>query len=310
MKLGLLFSGQGSQKPGMGLDFLSDPLFEKTIAECSMRTGLDLEKVMASKNGELKQTANVQPALVAVSYGIYQMLIRDLPQLPVVAMAGLSLGEYGALLASHALSVEQGLPLLADRGRYMQADANRISSSMAAILNPEISKVEEICKHYSQVWVANYNSPKQVVVGGELTQLEKAVGELTAEKAGKRVVTLRVSGAFHTPLFNGARDKMHERLAKVTFQQPTVPVISNTTVIEFNVNTLAQVLEKQLAVPTHFGEDINYMINHQEVDATLEIGPGKTLSRFAKQVNRKIDHANIGTMDEYQAYLKENQKWS
>lgn len=310
MKIGLLFSGQGAQKPGMGLDFLSDPLFESIISQGSAATGLDLKRIMASENGELKETKNVQPVLVAVSYGIYRMLKRDLPKLPVAAMAGLSLGEYAALMASEALPFEDGIQLLADRGRYMQADADRTASSMAAVLNPDVAKVEAVCDHYAHVWVANYNSPAQLVIGGTVDEVQQAVSELKGQAAAKRVVILRVSGAFHTPLFNGARQKMHDRLAKESFAQPIVPVISNTTVAEFQGNEIAAIMERQLAVPTHFGADVAAMVEHQGIDATLEIGPGKTLSRFAKQVNPQLQRANIATMKDYATYVKENQQWS
>lgn len=310
MKIGLLFSGQGAQKPGMGLDFLSDPLFESIISQGSTATGLDLKQIMASENGELKETKNVQPALVAVSYGIYRMLKRDLPKLPVVAMAGLSLGEYAALMASEALPFEDGIQLLADRGQYMQADADQTASSMAAVLNPDVKKVEAVCDRYAHVWVANYNSPAQLVIGGTVDEVQQAVSELKEQAAAKRVVILRVSGAFHTPLFNGARQKMHDRLAKELFAQPVVPVISNTTVTEFQGDEIAAIMERQLAVPTHFGADVAFMIEHQEIDATLEIGPGKTLSRFAKQVNPRLKRANIATMKDYATYVKENQQWS
>ncbi|WP_367342646.1 ACP S-malonyltransferase [Limosilactobacillus sp.] len=310
MKLGLLFSGQGSQKPGMGLDFLSDPLFSELISAESAASKLNLRKIMASEDDELKETKNVQPALVAVSYDIYRMLQRDLPQMPVAAMAGLSLGEYGALMASNSLSADEGLPLLADRGQYMQDDADRIDSAMAAILNPDVSAVENVCDHYDQVWVANYNSPKQLVIGGVSDQVEQAAAELKEQQAAKRVVVLRVSGAFHTPLFNQAREKMHQRLQSVHFAEPTVPVISNTLVQPFAADDIATVMERQLAVPTHFGEDLQYMVDHERIDATLEIGLGKTLTRFAKQVAPTIAHDHISTLADYEKYVKEHPEWN
>lgn len=310
MKLGILFSGQGAQKPGMGLDFLSDPLFTNIISQGSQATGLDLEKIMASKDGELKQTKNVQPALVAMSFGIFEMLKRDLPKLPINAMVGLSLGEYAALIASQAIPVANGLRLLKDRGEYMQADADHVDSTMAAVLNPVQDKVAMICNRYSQVWIANYNSPQQVVLGGTTEQVKAAVEDLKNEECAKRVVVLKVSGGFHTPLFNGARAKMHERLSGEKFGQPMVPVMSNTIVEPFNITNIASIMERQLAVPTHFDKDIQYMIQHFGVNTTLEIGPGKTLSRFAKQVDRKLICNHIGTLKDYQAYLKENQQWS
>lgn len=158
MKIGILFSGQGAQKPGMGLDLLVDPLFAQTVAEASAATGLDITTILRSEHGELDQTANVQPALVTVSYGLYRMLRRDLPKLPVAGMVGLSLGEYAALLAAKAVSAADGFKLLADRGRYMQTDADAQASGLAALVDPQEKVVNQVLAT-SAVQVANYNSP-------------------------------------------------------------------------------------------------------------------------------------------------------
>ena len=308
MKIGILFSGQGAQKPGMGLDLLVDPLFAQTVAEASAATGLDITTILRSEHGELDQTANVQPALVTVSYGLYRMLRRDLPKLPVAGIVGLSLGEYAALLAAKAVSAADGFKLLADRGRYMQTDADAQASGLAALVDPQEKVVNQVLAT-SAVQVANYNSPHQLVIGGPVAELKTAVSQLKTAKAAKKIVILRVSGAFHTPLFNNARQKMHDRLATVTFATPQVPVISNTTVYPFTADNLSEILERQLAVPTHFGEDLQYLIDHEKIDQTLEIGPGKALSHFARQVDRNLQRANIATMTDYENYVKEHQEW-
>ena len=301
MKIGILFSGQGAHKPGMGLDLLVDPLFAQTVAEASAATGLDITTILRSEHGELDQTANVQPALVTVSYGLYRMLRRDLPKLPVAGMVGLSLGEYAALLADKAVSA-------ADGGLYMQTDADAQASGLAALVDPQEKVVDQVLAT-SAVQVANYNSPHQLVIGGPVAELKTAVSQLKTAKAAKKIVILRVSGAFHTPLFNNARQKMHDRLATVTFATPQVPVISNTTVYPFTADNLSEILERQLAVPTHFGEDLQYLIDHEKIDQTLEIGPGKALSHFARQVDRNLQRANIATMTDYENYVKEHQEW-
>lgn len=309
MKIGILFSGQGAQKPGMGIDLLADPLFAQTVADASEATGLDITTILRGEHGELNQTANVQPALVTVSYGIYRMLCRDLPKLPVAGMVGLSLGEYAALLAAQALSAADGFKLLADRGRYMQTDADAQAGGLAALVDPQEKVVDQVLAT-STVRVANYNSPHQLVIGGPAAELKTVVAQLKAAKAAKKIVILRVSGAFHTPLFNNARQKMHDRLASVSFATPRVPVISNTTVQPFTADHLAEILERQLAVPTHFGADLQYLIDHEKIDQTLEIGPGKTLSHFARQVDRHLQRAHIATMADYEDYVKEHQEWS
>lgn len=310
MKIGLLFSGQGAQKPGMGLDFMTDPLFKAIINEASTASQLNIEAILRSDHNELAQTANVQPALVTVSVGIYRMLKRDLPKLPVSGMVGLSLGEYGALIVSGALGLDEGLALLADRGRYMQADADAQPSSMAALINPDLDIIQHVLAQCSGVTIANYNSPRQVVLGGPTGKVKLIIEELKAAHAAKKIVPLRVSGAFHTPLFKRAQQRMHTRLTNVNFGQPGVPVISNTTGQPFRAAEIGNIMERQLAVPTHFGMDVQYLIDHENINATLEIGPGKTLSHFARQVDHKLKCSHIATYADYQHYLKEHQEWN
>ncbi|MBB1062514.1 ACP S-malonyltransferase [Limosilactobacillus fastidiosus] len=309
MKLGILFSGQGSQKPGMGLDLLTDSLFKQTIQEASEATELDIIQILKSEHGELDETKNVQPALVAVSCGIYKMLQRDLPKLPVAGMVGLSLGEYAALISAGALSLEPGLSLLADRGRYMQVDADAVASSLAALINPDLDIVNQVLAEHPKVAIANYNSPRQLVIGGPEKEVQLVAELLKQHEAAKRVVVLNVSGAFHTPLFNPARQKMHQRLKSVVFNEPEVQVMSNTTIQPFTADNIAEILERQLAQPTHFGEDLQELVEHEQIDGVLEIGPGKTLSRFARQVNRNLSSEHIASLEDYQAFIKEHQEW-
>lgn len=168
MQIGVLFSGQGAQKPGMGVDFGRPPLCQ-LVEEASQATGLDIATLMKGEGGELDYTKYVQPALVTVSYGIYRMLERDL-QLPIAGMVGLSLGEYAALMAAGALDFTPGMALLADRARYMQEDADQVPSTLAAIVEPKldmVSQAVEAAQAAGQgVYFANYNSPDQVVLGG------------------------------------------------------------------------------------------------------------------------------------------------
>lgn len=307
MKFALLFSGQGAQKTGMGLDFLVDPLFKETIETASQASGKDLVAIFTNVNGELNKTENVQPALVAYEAGIYRMLMRDLPNLPVAGMVGLSLGEYGAMFASGALDLENTIKLISDRARYMQADADKVDNGMAALLRPKLPKVKEIVDQLQgqgkSVYIANYNSPKQIVIAGIKQDVDQAVDQLQEEKACLKAINLKVNGAFHTPLFNGARAKMHDRLKTVYFKQTKVPVISNTTAQPFT-DDWASIMEKQLAVPTHFGECLQYLVDHEQVDMTLEIGPGHTLSSFAKQVDRKLTRYQIDDLTKYQQFIE------
>lgn len=307
MSFGLLFSGQGSQKAGMGLDFLNDSLFKETIEQASEASKQDLVAIFKSEHDELKKTIHVQPALVAFESGIYRMLMRDLPNLDVTGMLGLSLGEYGAMFASNALSLEETIALVSDRAKYMQEDADKEKSTMAALLKPKLELVQKILKDMQndgqRVYIANYNSPKQIVIGGPVEDIKLAVETIQKQAAAKKAVVLDVNGAFHTPLFNNAGQKMHERLKQVNFKQNDTVVVSNTTARPFD-NNWGEIMEKQLAVPTHFAECLQYLINQQKITATLEIGPGKTLTGFAKQVDRHLDNYRIGSYAEYEEFLE------
>lgn len=307
MKFGVLFSGQGAQKAGMGCDFLADPLFKETIAEASEAARLDLVQVFKSEHGELDQTKYVQPALVAFEAALWKLIERD-ADLDVAGMAGLSLGEYGALLASGALAWPAGIALVASRGEYMQADSDRVASTMAALLKPNLAKLEAAVKRDQaagwQVYVCNYNSPKQVVVGGSRQDLPKLLDQVAEEQLAKRAIELNVAGAFHTPLYQNSAQKLHDRLKGVEFRDPAVPVVSNTLAAPFAGERLAEVLEVQLARPTHFDACVKYLLDQGKIEATLEVGPGQTLTKFAKAQKRDLKQFSVGTWPEYEKFVE------
>ncbi|QNQ80948.1 ACP S-malonyltransferase [Lactobacillus sp. PV034] len=308
MSIGILFSGQGAQKAGMGLDFFSDPLFKETIQTASEASKQNIEAIFTNKHEELSKTIHVQPALVAFELGIFRMLKRDVGKLDIGGMVGLSLGEYGAMGASNALDLASTISLVTDRASYMQADADKIDNAMAALIKPNLPKVEAILTQLQdqgkQVYLSNFNSPKQIVIGGEKDAVILASKKIKENEAAHRTILLNVNGAFHTPLFNDASKQMHNRLKDISFKPTAVPVISNTTGHPFT-NDWAQIMERQLAVPTHFGDCLQYLIDHSHISATLEIGPGKTLSTFARQIDRSLKNYRIGTYDEYQEFIEE-----
>lgn len=307
MSYGILFSGQGAQKAGMGINFLSDPLFKDTIEKASLASHQDLVTIFKDEKGELDKTINVQPALVAFEIGIFRMLERD-TDLDIGGMVGLSLGEYSAMYASGALDLENCLSLVSDRARYMQEDADQVENGMAAILKPNLAELEDLIqdlqKQNKHIYIANYNSPKQVVIAGEKNDVELAARQIKAKDLAHRIIMLKVNGAFHTPLFDGAKAKMTKRLANVEFQKNEIPVISNTTALPFSGNW-GEIMAKQLAEPTHFGACVQYLVEHEQVDQILEIGPGKVLSSFAKQIDRHLKCSHIGNYAEYQAFVEE-----
>lgn len=306
MKFGILFSGQGAQQTNMGLDFYqADPLFAQIFDHASELVGYDLVKVAKNENGELNQTKYVQPAIVAFSYALFQLLRRDLPELTVSGAVGLSLGEYSAIMAADLVSFDEGMPALRDRALYMQADADATPSAMAAVLKPDVATIEELCAKYTTAdevaTIANYNSPKQVVLGGTTAAVKAVMADL--KEAGGRVIPLNVSGAFHTPLFKNSSTKLATRLAELNVTPAAFPVMSNTIVAPFTPDNLAQTLSQQVIKPTHFADCLTKLIDQTDMDAVLELGPGSVLTKFAKQIDKSKQRFAIGDLAGYQAFV-------
>ncbi len=310
-KVAILCSGQGSQYSGMGLDlYAKDPVFKQTIDRLnSFLQSVDLLQVLADEQGELEQTKYQQPAIVALSLGLYAMLKRDLPDLSVKGAVGLSLGEYSALIATGAVSEKDGIKALEARAHFMQEDAKHNPSKMAALLKPDVVKIEKICQQISDsgvvISISNYNSPRQVVIGGSAKAVSEAIEQIKGAKAAKRVVGLPVSGAFHTKLFATASSKMKPVLDDISFSHPKVPVISNTTGAPFEKDSIGKTLVRQIISSTHFADCFNYLLQNEKVDTTIEIGPGATLTQFVKQIDRKVTRYHVEDLESYQAFLKE-----
>ena len=274
MKLAILFSGQGSQFTDMGLDFYQEsPIFKDCVDKASEIADFKITSVFANDGDKLSETKYIQPAIVAMSIGIWKMLQNTLgDKLAVEGMVGLSLGEYSALIASQKLSFSDGMSVLKDRAIYMQDDANKVDSKMAAIIDPQIEVIEKLCTDYPNVYVANYNTPKQLVIGGDGEELVDVVDKIDSLNAAKKVVELKVSGAFHTPLFTNASQKMKKRLSNVAFTEGSNLVVSNTTMRPFKKDSLAEILAKQIIKPTHFGECVQYLIDNKKIDTGVKRG--------------------------------------
>lgn len=305
MKLAILFSGQGSQFTDMGLDFYQEsPIFKDCVDKASEIADFKITSVFANDGDKLSETKYIQPAIVAMSIGIWKMLQNTLgDKLAVEGMVGLSLGEYSALIASQKLSFSDGMSVLKDRAIYMQDDANKVDSKMAAIIDPQIEVIEKLCTDYPNVYVANYNTPKQLVIGGNGEELVDIVDKIDSLNAAKKIVELKVSGAFHTPLFTNASQKMKKRLLNVTFTEGSNLVVSNTIMRPFEKDSLAEILAKQIIKSTHFGGCVQYLIDNKKIDTVLEIGPGKTLSKFTKQIDKSIKRYHISKLSDFKKFI-------
>lgn len=285
MQLGILMSGQGAQYAGMGQDLYDhEPAYRAIIDQASDLAGMDYQKLVFNDAQRLNQTQYAQPAIFAMSMGIARALE---PALPAIKGAlGLSLGEYSALTLAQAMDFEQAFKLLLDRGAYMQAASQEEATEMIAVMteaqNEVIAAVDALQAQGAQVYPANFNTPKQLVIAGTASGIADL--RTTFEQAGFRVVPLAVSGAFHTPFMASAGKLLKQRLTGENFAQPVFPVYSNTTGQVFH--DIRTTLGEQITHPTYFTQALEAMLA-DGVDTLIEFGPSKSLTKFARQIAGK-----------------------
>lgn len=288
MKRAFLFSGQGAQYVGMGQElYAQEPIVRATFEEASHALGYDVAELCFTENERLNQTEYTQPAILTVSIAFWRLLQEKGYQADVVA--GLSLGEYSALVASGALDFKTAVTLVAKRGAFMATAAPQGTGKMVAVMNTPIEVIEEACQKASAIGIvspANYNTPQQIVIGGEVAAVEQAMAYLT-EAGAKRMIPLNVSGPFHTALLKPAAEKLKRELDTVSFQPMTIPVISNTTAQVMREDQVKELLEKQVMSPVRFYESIA-TLKDLGVEQVVEIGPGKVLSGFMKKIDKTM----------------------
>src|SRR5262245_48113094 len=228
-KTALLFAGQGAQVVGMGKDLAA--AFRSARAwfdRANAALGYDLATVcFDGPEPELTRTENAQPGIFQVSWVAFQLLKERVPALTFEATAGLSLGEFTALTASGAMSFEDGLRLVRQRGRFMQEACEATRGGMAAIIGLDEAPTREVCAE-ADVELANLNCPGQIVISGELEKITRAC-ELAKGRGARRALPLPVAGAYHSPLMASAQPKLAEELARVNLSVPRVTVVSNVT---------------------------------------------------------------------------------
>lgn len=286
MKHAYIFPGQGAQFPGMGKNLYDTnetarELFEKANEILGFRIS---DIMFSGTEEELKQTKVTQPAVFLHSVIVY--LTQQEPQPHMVA--GHSLGEFSALVASGALSFEDGLGLVAQRAAAMQKACELNPSTMAAILGLEDAKVEEICAGITDEIVvpANYNCPGQLVISGSIAGIDKACEAMKAAGA-KRALVLQVGGAFHSPLMEPARVELQRAIESTRFQQPVCPVYQNvdakpyTDPEEIKIN-----LMNQLTAPVRWTQTIQNMVADGAGQFT-ECGPGSVLQGLVKKIHKE-----------------------
>jgi [acyl-carrier-protein] S-malonyltransferase len=305
-KIAFCFPGQGSIEPGMGRDIAEAvPEARAVFMRGSEACGLDLERLCFHADAdELVDTAVQQPSLVAMSLAVLAAIrARGIEPDFVV---GHSVGEFAALAAAEAISVEDAIALVRERGVAMAEVAARHPGSMAAILGLEDEVVETLCRKIIGVWPANYNCPGQIVVSGENPAVDECI-ERAQEAGARRAVKLKVSGAFHSPLVARAADRLRPAIERVKFQEPVAPFMSTVTARLESAQRMAPLLVDQLTAPVRFTQAASELMKGG-VRTFVEVGPGNVLSGLVKRIDRTakaISVNNLASLDRLHDALAE-----
>ncbi len=290
-KIAFVFPGQGAQYIGMGKDFYEREAVSKEIFDMAGEvTGMDIPALCFEENDKLNITEYTQIAMVATEVAILKAL-EEKGFRPDVT-AGLSLGEYSAMVSAGVMSSEEAFKVVRKRGIYMQ-EAVPTGGAMAAVLALDSKVIEEVLENTEGiVSIANYNCPGQIVITGQEDAVARA-GEVLKEKGAKRVLPLKVSGPFHSPMLKEAGERLSKELLNVQLMDFTIPYVANLTA-DYVTGTehIRELLEKQISSPVKWQQSVERMIE-DGVDIFVEIGPGKTLSSFVKKINRDVTVVNI-----------------
>ncbi len=303
-KTALLFAGQGAQVVGMGKDLAEKfPSAKAWFDRANAALGYDLARICFNgPEAELTKTENAQPGIFLVSWVAFQLLKEQVPNLKFDATAGLSLGEFTALTAAGAMSFEDGLRVVRQRGKFMQEACDVTKGGMAAIIGLDEALTREVCVEAGVV-LANLNCPGQLVISGEAEKIVKAC-ELAKAKGAKRALPLTVAGAYHSPLMASAQPKLGAELAKVNLVSPIVPVISNVTAQAHGTpSEISAKLVEQVCASVRWEESMRALLT-QGFTRFIELGPGTALSGFMKRIDKTAQMLNVADAASLEATVK------
>lgn len=301
-KTAFVFPGQGAQYVGMGKDFYENFETAKAVYDLAKEaTGLDVAELCFTENDKLNVTEYTQIAMLATEVAILKVLEEK--GVKADCVAGLSLGEYGALAAAKVMELDDLFRLIRSRGIYMQ-EAYPVGGAMTAVLGLDADTIRDICEATEGiVSIANDNCPGQIVITGEEAAVAAAAAKLQ-EAGAKRCIPLKVSGPFHSKLLCGAGEKLAAELENVKVNEPEVPYVCNVeaSYVTESAN-VKDLLARQVSSSVRWRETMELMLA-DGVDTFIEVGPGKTLTGFLKKMSRDVKVMNIETVENLNQVLE------
>ncbi|MGP0575663.1 ACP S-malonyltransferase [Paenibacillus peoriae] len=302
-KTAFIFPGQGSQAVGMAKDaYEAVPAATEVFRQADERLGFALSAlIFEGPDTALKQTSNTQPALLTASIALYEAFKEKMGIHPDY-VAGHSLGEYSALVASGVLAFENAVEIVRTRGEFMEQAIPDGQGGMAAVLGADREALAALCRDITEsgqlVELANINCPGQIVVSGTKEGVA-AVAERVKEAGGKRAIALEVSGPFHSSLMKEAATKLSGKLGAVTFSKAQIPVVANVTAKPVREGSeIRQLLVDQVYSPVLWEDSVTWLLE-QGVDTFVEFGPGSVLTGLVKKIDKTVKLYNISSLESF-----------